>query len=70
MTLQEFIEENNMNYKNMAFCYEYYTRDTFYSFAHIESCRRKKFITPTKKFYIKDNKCHIICNLGKKNYKF
>lgn len=70
MKIEEFIEENNQNYKNMTFYYEYFTRDSFYSFSHIESCRRKKFITPTKQYTIKDGKCYIKCNEGKKTISF
>lgn len=70
MTIKEFIEENNMNYSNMTFYYEYYTRDSFYSFAHIDACRKKRFVTPTNEYTIKGYKCYIKCNIGKKVLKF
>lgn len=70
MTIQEFIKDNNMNHKNMVFKYDYFTRNTFFSFAHIESCRRERHIIPTKTWYIEDNKLYIKCNIGKRIISF
>ena len=70
MNFKEFIEENNHKYKNMIFHYIYHIRDFFFSFQDIENCRREKYITPTKSFEIKDDKCYVKCVEGKKVLSF
>lgn len=68
MTFKEFIEEVKEYEKrpdNMTFFYITHTRDYFFSLMDIERCKREKYITPTTKFEIKDDKCYVKCRNGK-----
>lgn len=71
MTINEFMEDNNHRYENMIFSYDYFTKDSFMSFADIEMSRRTKFFVPTQTFYIEnDDTLFILCKESKQDIKY